>query len=223
MTRTSTEALRLSPSKISVFKDCPRCFWMAEKGGVARVRGIFPSLPGGMDRVLKDHYDKARKVGALPAEILGKVPGKLFGDVKKLDRLRNWRTGFTTVVEGVDIIGAVDDLLEINGKFAPLDYKTRGSAPKEGASAGYYGHQMDIYDLLLSENGMKTTGDAYLVYYFPAEYPKFHTEVVTLKSSADLARDLISRAAECFDRKTPPDASSGCEYCSFVKAAGNYL
>ena len=43
----------LSPSALNVFNDCPRCFWLDKNKRMKQPRGIFPSLPSGMDKVLK--------------------------------------------------------------------------------------------------------------------------------------------------------------------------
>ena len=47
----------LSPSALNVFNDCPRCFWLDKNKRMKQPRGIFPSLPSGMDKVLKSRYD----------------------------------------------------------------------------------------------------------------------------------------------------------------------
>ncbi|MCX6774543.1 MAG: hypothetical protein NTY99_00435 [DPANN group archaeon] len=51
-------AIKLSPSSLNLFKDCPRCFWLDKIKGISRPEGIFPSLPSGIDKVLKEHFDK---------------------------------------------------------------------------------------------------------------------------------------------------------------------
>lgn len=45
--------IKLSPSTISLFMECPRCFWLQFNKNIHRSRDIFPSLPGGMDGVIK--------------------------------------------------------------------------------------------------------------------------------------------------------------------------
>ena len=60
---------RLSPSALNLFKECPRCFWLTHHKVWKRPSGIFPSLPSGMDRILKVHFDKFRDGGRLPPEI----------------------------------------------------------------------------------------------------------------------------------------------------------
>ena len=52
---------------------------------VTRPRGIFPSLPSGMDRVIKTYFDHYR--GSLPPELEGEVEGKLIPD---LDLMNQW-------------------------------------------------------------------------------------------------------------------------------------
>ncbi|MEK6875437.1 MAG: hypothetical protein AABX30_02030 [Nanoarchaeota archaeon] len=46
------------PSSLSLMKECPRCFWLAQHNVWQRPAGIFPSLPSGMDAILKKHFDK---------------------------------------------------------------------------------------------------------------------------------------------------------------------
>ena len=49
--------------------DCPRCFWLAQHNIWKRPPGIFPSLPSGMDKILKEHFDKFMEKGELPPEL----------------------------------------------------------------------------------------------------------------------------------------------------------
>ncbi len=90
--------IRLSPSKLNILTDCPRCFWDQEVRGVKRPRGPFPSLPGGIDRVVKDHCDAHRSAGTLPPPLVGRVCGNLFPDQMQLDLWRNWRKGISAQV-----------------------------------------------------------------------------------------------------------------------------
>ncbi|ODS30309.1 MAG: hypothetical protein SCARUB_04585 [Candidatus Scalindua rubra] len=84
--------IRLSPTTgLNLFRNCPRCFWLHYNKQVRRPRGIFPSLPGGMDLVIKKYFDRYR--GKLPPEIEGKVEGCLMPGVELMNKWRNWRTG----------------------------------------------------------------------------------------------------------------------------------
>ena len=77
---------KLSPSALNLMKDYPRCFWLAQHKVWKRPAGIFPSLPSGMDRILKVHFDKFRDKKQLPPELCENkecVGMKLFTDKEK--------------------------------------------------------------------------------------------------------------------------------------------
>ena len=85
--------IRLSPSTLNLFLECQKCFWLDQVKGIHRPRGIFPSLPGGMDGLIKKYFDKYRALGKLPPELEGKLDGvELFADGILLNK---WRTLYT--------------------------------------------------------------------------------------------------------------------------------
>lgn len=221
------KTIRLSPSSLNLFLECPRCFWLQLNENIHRPRGIFPSLPGGMDLVIKDYFDKYREKGALPPELEGKVDGNLLHDHKLLNQWRNWRTGleFTDENLGVTLFGALDDCMEKDGKYFPLDYKTRGSAPKSGDSEKYYGNQLDCYTLLLQENGYQVDDYGYLIYYYPEHVEEngtviFNVEPIKLKIDPDRARKTLRDAIKLLNSPIPPHHSE-CEYCIWGRNNGD--
>ncbi len=60
---------KLSPSALNLMKECPRCFWLTQHKVWKRPAGIFPSLPSGMDKILKEHFNKFMEKGQLPPEL----------------------------------------------------------------------------------------------------------------------------------------------------------
>lgn len=214
--------IRLSPTTgLGLFAQCPRCFWLHYNKGVHRPRGIFPSLPSGMDLVIKSYFDKYR--GSLPPELEGKVEGVLLPDVNLMNQWRNWRTGleYQDKEREAVLFGALDDCLVLaDDALIPLDYKTRGSSPIEGDSEKYYQAQLDTYALLLAENGYKAGSFSYLVYYFPKEVKESGVvlfEIKPVKLETDLVR-AKKRFEEAVDLlKGPvPEKHSDCEYCSWI-------
>ncbi|MCR4368692.1 MAG: PD-(D/E)XK nuclease family protein [archaeon] len=137
---------RFSPSSLSLLKECPKCFWMHFNQGIKRPSTIFPSLPSGMDRILKEHFDAFRDRGKLPPE-LKELEGEvmLFPDKKLLEE---WRNNFVGIrwkdAQGNAYSGAIDNLLIKGDKLIVLDYKTRGYPVKEDTHE-YYRDQMHIY------------------------------------------------------------------------------
>lgn len=68
MVRLNKMPYKFSPSSLSLLKECPICFWLQFNKGVKRPAGIFPSLPSGMDGILKKHFDSFMEKGELPPE-----------------------------------------------------------------------------------------------------------------------------------------------------------
>lgn len=213
--------IRLSPTTgLNLFRECPRCFWLHYNEKVHRPRGIFPSLPNGMDLVIKDYFDKYR--GELPPEIKDKVVGQLMPDVDLMNKWRDWRTGLEYHDEKRDAVlfGALDDCLAKEDYYIPLDYKTRGFSPKDGDSEKYYQTQLDTYALLLSENGYKTKDFAYLIYYYPEEVKedgivKFNIKPVKVNTDLERAKKTFEDAVGLL-RGPIPKQHSDCDYCSWI-------
>lgn len=217
----------LSPTGLNLFRECPRCFWLDRNQKIARPRGIFPSLPGGIDLILKNHYDQYR--GMLPPELDGKVTGVLYPNQERLTKWRHWKSGLKVEGDHWTLSGALDDLIqEADLRHTVTDYKTKGSAPKEGDSEKYYGGQMDAYDLMLNKNSLPSSGKAHLIYYYPKDASfengnpvfRFEAQVVTLQASADRALETINAAVACLDGSMPPSHAQ-CEHCLWLEERVN--
>ena len=221
-----TNLTRLSPSTLGLFKECPRCFWYHINEKHRRPRGPFPSLPGGMDLRIKDYFDNYR--GKLPPELEGRIKGFLMKDLRTLNKWRNWRTGLTYTDNnlGVQLFGALDDCLtDEEDNYIALDYKTRGSSPKEETSK-YYQHQLDLYTLLLVKNGYSIRNFAYLVYYFPKRVEEGGTvifEVQPKKITVNWKEGLklLEEAAKLLKRPAPQH-HTGCKFCAWQQLAEEF-
>ena len=218
--------IRLSPSQLNLFRECSRCFWLHHNQNIQRPRGIFPSLPGGMDGVIKVYFDRYRELGKLPPEIDGQVDGVLLPDTAVMNKWRNWRTGLNYVDEKLDatLIGALDDCLVHDGKYIPLDYKTRGYDPKEGGEI-FYQLQLDTYCFLLEVNDFPQPSYAYLVYYVPKEVNEdgmVRFEITPKKVTTDSEHALtVFQNAVATLRGPMPESHGNCEYCAWLIANGD--
>lgn len=210
--------IRLSPSALNLFLECRKCFWLEYNAGVHRPKGPFPSLPGGMDILIKKYFDSYRAVGKMPPEIAGQVNGQLFPDVEVLNKWRNWRSGLSYYDKNLNavLVGALDDCLVHNGSHIPLDYKTRGFDIKEGGEA-FYKNQLNCYSFLLDVNNFAQPDYAYLAYFIPreikaggnvifsVEVKKVETAIADAKKNFELAVQLIQGPM--------PVAHSECQFC----------
>ncbi len=212
---------KFSPSSLSLLADCPRCFWLKFNKKFKRPASIFPSLPSGMDKVLKIHFDSFRKKGVLPPEIAHLKGVKMFDD---LDLLNIWRNNFRgiqfTDKEGNLFRGAVDEILQLGDKLIVLDYKTRGYPLKDN-TAGYYQNQLDIYNLLLRLNRYKTEDYSYLLFFHPTSYPKFQADLVKIPVNIENAKQIF-RSAKALLKGTIPPPSDNCEFCKYAKGWADY-
>ncbi|MCX8159090.1 MAG: PD-(D/E)XK nuclease family protein [Candidatus Pacearchaeota archaeon] len=221
---------KLSASSLGLMKDCPRCFWLDKNEKWKRPEAIFSSLPNGMDRVLKKHFDVFRDKGKLPPELEKnkELEGvRLFGDNEEQKKLLEiWRNNKKGIVfkdsEGNMLVGAVDNVLIKGNKLIILDYKTRGYALKDDTHE-HYRDQLDVYNFLLRENGFETEDYGYLLFYVPEKVLEsgevvFETKLIKMKTNPDNAKKLFEDALKLLKGKCPSRHSGEvCEWCYLVE------
>ncbi|MGI6589497.1 MAG: PD-(D/E)XK nuclease family protein [Candidatus Iainarchaeum sp.] len=214
---------KLSPSAVNLFRECPRCFWLDKHQVWKRPSGIFPSLPSGMDNILKKHFNRFRDKGLLPPEICenGHCNGtKLFGEnEEEKELLKEWQSNFKGIryedKKGNIWHGAVDNLLKNGNKLIVLDYKTRGFPLKEDTHE-HYQFQMDTYNFLLRKNGYKTEDYTFLLFYVPTDVTEtgeviFDTTLKKIKTNPKDAEKIFLDAIECLEGECPQEICQWCE------------
>ena len=189
---------------------------------INRPSGAFPSLPSGVDKILKEHFDRFMERGKLPPELKknGVAGYKLF-DNKEL--LALWRNNFkgiqyTDEKSGILLRGAVDNILVKGRKLIVLDYKTRGFPLKED-SHHYYQDQMNVYNFLLRKNGYETEDYSYLLFYMPEKVIEtgefvFNTELVKMETHVKHAENLFQKAIKVLNGKMPA-INKECGFCGW--------
>ena len=211
---------KLSPSSLSLMHECPRCFWLSQHKVWTRPNGIFPSLPSGMDGILKIHFDKFMRKGLLPPELCNNNHCEnmtLFDDE---ELLKEWRSNFKGIQwedkEGNILKGAVDNILKKGKKLIVLDYKTRGYAALKDDTHEHYQDQIDIYNFLLRKNKYQTEDFAFLLFYHPREVLEtgeviFNTDLKKMKINIKNAEKLWKDALELLDEECPIKCCIWCE------------
>ncbi len=217
---------KLSPSSINLMLECPRCFWLSIIKKIKRPDTPFPSLPGGMDKILKEHFDRFMEIGELPPELKEEECAKdgcsLFNDKEKLKIWRNNRKGLelTDKRSGITLHGAVDNILVKGNKLIVLDYKTRGYPLKEDTHK-HYQTQMDLYNFLLKENGYSTEDYTYLLFYYPNHVTEtgeviFDTKLIKIKTNAKNGEQVFKQAIKILQFEESPKPSKTCTFCNFI-------
>lgn len=222
---------RLSRSKIDLFIECPRCFYIDNKLGTARPKGFPMNLNTAVDTLLKkefDHYRKQQKPHPLMEEFnVDAVPL----DHPKIDL---WRDNFKGVdyfhePTGITVCGAVDDLwVNKRGEVYVVDYKSTSKEEKVSLDADWqisYKRQMEIYQWLLRKNGFDVSPTGYFVYAngktdadkFDAKI-EFDIDILPYEEQGLFDEDIIFKIKETLEGDKIPPAGHECDYCSYFKA-----
>ncbi|ERG90039.1 MAG: hypothetical protein J07HQW1_00052 [Haloquadratum walsbyi J07HQW1] len=213
---------KLSPRRINLYMECKRCFWLHINKGIKRPTGPFPSLPSGMDDKIKDHFDRFRQRQEQPPELQETtVNADLLEDTELLENAREWRKQPKYHDKKNDVLlrGGVDDLLQKDdGSIIVLDYKTRGYPPKDDVP-GYYARQVNLYNLILRENGHETASHGLLLYYYPNQVQEtgevlFQNELKQVPVDTDAAQEFLKNAAQTLNNPVP-EHNPDCDYCDW--------
>ncbi len=230
----SPEPFRLSRSKIELFLECPRCFYLDRRLGIGRPPGFPFTLNAAVDYLLKKEFDVHRAAGS--AHPLMKAYG-IEAVPFAHEKINEWRENFKGVgflhrPTNLFIHGAVDDVW-INGKkeLIVVDYKATSTNGKITLDAEYrqsYKRQMEIYQWLLRQNGFKVSPTGYFVYANGDKDKKafdgkleFKVEIIPYKGNDAWVEGAIFDAHKCMSGDLP-SSSPTCEYCPYREAAGKY-
>lgn len=222
----------LSPSSLSTFVNCARCFWWEKNRKVRQPDGIKASLPKGMDGIMKAFVDGLVASGQ-PIPWLSEIPGATpLKDRVKLKRFMSWRTFQTgeMTIDGVSFMlwGNVDDVIEHpDGSVTPWDFKTKGNEPDLAYGQKYYQSQLDIYHALLEAQRLRCSGKGILSYGWPILINGINVEFgwknLVMDTDPVRAITLGAAAAKCLMGPEPEIGhslydGSLCGFCTFAQA-----
>ncbi|MBI4085577.1 MAG: PD-(D/E)XK nuclease family protein [Candidatus Liptonbacteria bacterium] len=227
---------KLSRSKIDLFVDCPRCFWLELKKGVKRPQPFPYTINNAIDYLLKQEFDSYREKGkAHPIMSENGIDAIPY----KSEKLNEWRHNFTGIRhdhEPTDftVFGAVDDIwVNLEGELIIVDYKATGA--NEHKVQDSYLRQMEIYQWLFRKNGFNVFPVGYFVFAKANKGNGFYTEnghtkaalpfdffVESHKGDDSWVEKTLSEAREVIDSDEVPAASPNCQYCSYRVGAGEF-
>jgi len=228
---------RLSRSKIDLFCECPRCFYIDNKLGTARPPGYPFALNSAVDHLLKKEFDihRAKKRAHPIMEQYG-VDAIPF----EHEDLDVWRENFKGVQHkheptGFTISGAVDDVwINPAGELIVVDYKATSKDEKIDAlnqdwHRGYK-RQMEIYQWLLRQKGFKVSNTGYFVYANASKDEKafdgkleFELTLIAYEGDDSWIEDKLLDAKACLDDEKIPAVGKDCDYCTYRKAVRDVL
>lgn len=223
---------KISRSKIDLFVECPRCFFLDQKLGVKRPSMPAFTLNSAVDHLLKKEFDIHRAgkrahplmdqygISAIPFEH---------------PEMEKWRHNFTGIryshpETGFVIFGAIDDVwVGDDGTLHIVDYKATSKNEKptlEGRWQQAYKRQMEIYQWLFRRNNFKVSDTGYFVYVNGRKDEKsfdgkleFDVDIISYKGNDKWVEKTILEIAELLKQEKLPEASSDCEHCAYRQNA----
>lgn len=222
---------KLSRSKIELFVNCPRCFYLDRRLGVSQPPGFPFALNSAVDKLLKKEFDAYRLKGeAHPLMLQAGVAAVPF----RHQDLDFWRDalhgGMQYLHQATNFLltGAVDDVWSgPEGELFIVDYKSTSKDEEVSLDADWqvsYKRQMEIYQWLFRKNGFKVSPTGYFVYCngdtsrdaFDARL-EFRIKIIPYTGDDSWIEPKILAMRQCLEKEAVPPYSPDCDFCTYQR------
>ncbi|OGZ17532.1 MAG: hypothetical protein A2V72_02475 [Candidatus Nealsonbacteria bacterium RBG_13_37_56] len=224
----------ISRSKIDLFLECPRCFYLDRRLGVSR-----PGMPGwslnsAVDRLLKNEFDLLRKKGEshklMEKYKIDAVPFN-HPDLPVWRDDNNRHIGATILHRETNLIinGIIDDIwVDKKGKeLFIVDYKATSTSKEISLEDEYkqgYKRQMEIYQWIFRQLGFKVSKTGYFLFAnagrnrpeFDGKL-EFETSIISYEGDDSWVESAIFDIKKCLDSDEIPGSGEKCEHCAYRK------
>ncbi len=226
------ERFRLSRSKIDLFKECPKCFYIDNRLGTARPPGYPFALNSAVDALLKKEFDTHRAVGTKHPIMEEYGVDAIPFNHAQMDIWRENFKGVQTVHQktGFTVSGAIDDIwVGPDGELFIVDYKSTSKDEKITAldqewHAGYK-RQMEVYQWLLRQNGFTVSNTGYFVYANATkEVDAFHKKLefdltlIAYEGNDAWIEPTLEEIKATLESREIPAPHPECDYCRYHDA-----
>jgi hypothetical protein len=228
----SSEPFKISRSKLDLFLNCPRCFYLDRELGVGRPPGFPFSLNSAVDALLKKEFDIHRVAGtAHPLMERYGIDAVPF----RHEKMEQWRDSLRRGIQylheetGLLLTGGVDDVwANPGGELLIVDYKATSKSGEVSLDADWqigYKRQMEIYQWLFRKNGFAVSRTGYFVYCngdadkeaFDGKL-EFDVKVIPYVGDDGWIEGALFDAKACLMSPTLPQSAEECDYCRYVAA-----
>lgn len=235
---TSGRPFRISRSKIDLFLNCPRCFYIDRRLGIDRPPGFPFSLNSAVDKLLKKEFDihRAEKT-AHPLMQAYKIDAIPF-DHPEIDTWRNAFKGIQFLHNPTNflITGGIDDVWKnTEDELIIVDYKATSKEEEVNIDADWqigYKRQMEIYQWLFRQNKFNVSKTGYFVYCNGDTDKKafdgkleFDIKIIPYKGDDSWIENSLFDIKKCLQSSEIPEANEECDYCKYIstilKTTGN--
>lgn len=228
---------RLSRSKIDLFLNCPRCFYLDLRLGISQPPGFPFTLNNAVDTLLKKEFDIYREK-QIPHPIMKKsgidaIPFQhqdleIWRDAK--------RRGISCVHPKTNFLvtGGIDDVwINPQKELIIVDYKATSKNSEVNLDADWqigYKRQAEVYQWLFRQNDFKVSDIAYFVYAngrtdldkFDGKL-EFDIKVLPYQGKDDWVEKELINARRLLENDKIPLPSPDCSYCKYLYLNKDYL
>lgn len=231
------EPFKISRSKIDLFLECPRCFYLDTRLGVKRPSMPAFTLNSAVDFLLKNEFDLIRKKGESHA-----LMKKYNIDAVPFDHpdLPLWRgevnrfSGAKVLDEKTNLLidGLVDDVwVNKKGELLIVDYKSTSTNKTISLEDEYkqgYKIQMEIYQWIFRKLGFKVADQGYFVFANATKDRndfdgrlEFDMSIVGYVGDDSWVNKTLVDIKKCLLENKIPEIGEGCEHCLYREKAGS--
>jgi PD-(D/E)XK nuclease superfamily protein len=227
-------AFKVSRSKIELFMQCPRCFWLDVRLKIKRPNGPPFSINKAIDQLFKKEFDRYRAT-AKPHPLM--VENNVKAIPYSHADLDSWRHNFTGIVAlhtptNLHVFGAVDDVwVNDNNELIVVDYKATAKDKEVDLNADWqisYKRQMEVYQWLLRQNNFTVSPTGYFVYTNGRmdqdsfnDQLAFRTKLIPYTGDDSWVEPTLLKMKTCMDSDMPQigDAAMGgpCDFCTYAR------
>jgi len=231
------EPHRLSRSKLDLFMNCQRCFYLDQKCGVGRPASFPLTLNNAVDYLMKKEFDIHRaKQTTHPLMKTYHIDAVPYNDPKMEEWRDALKRGISYLHKPTNIIlrGGVDDVwVNPKGELIIVDYKATSKEEEITLDDEWkiqYKRQMEIYQWLFKHNGYSVSDIGYFVYVngktdreaFDGKLD-FDVTIIPYTGKTDWIEKEIFGMKNCLELSNAPEANPDCDYCNYRKSAGESL
>lgn len=225
---------KLSRSKIDLFQECPKCFYLDNKLGLKRPPGYPFNINSAVDNLLKTEFDVHRSNGTQhPLQEQYGISAR----PAQHENIDVWRANFDGVQHlhkktGLLVSGAIDDLwIDDEENYIVVDYKaTAKSEPVTELNDEWhegYKRQMEVYQWLLRQNGLRVSDTGYFVYCTGRPDEKafdgkveFDVHLIPYEGKDSWVEETLFSIKDTLESDQIPESSPECDYCLYRTVVG---
>ncbi len=217
-----------SRSKVELFSQCPRCFYLDKKLGVIQPPSFPFTLNNAVDALLKKEFDYYRQQQEVHPIL--KQQGFDFVPLQH-PNITDWQSikqGIRYRYKGYEFWGAIDDVwINQAGELIIVDYKaTASGVPVQSLDREYheiYKRQIEFYQWLFKNNDFRVAETAYFFYctgnsaanYFNGRLD-FNIRVIPHSGSPNWIEPQLDRLIKCYESDSMPIATTSCKLCQYA-------